>query len=157
MLHFLPAIATFPWSPFEAKLSKEIHILVFTSTSVLSWIHSLQAYILTTSWKCLLLMPSKTCMLPISFLILLNLLVAFDQVTTPSAVKRFSHFFQDSILVFSTGSISISSALCFSTSWPPNARYLDLLILFDVSDLPFASRLYKGKDFCLFWSQLYSQ
>lgn len=62
----------------------------------------------------------ETCMLQTSFLIFLNLLVAFEQVTTPPAVKRIPHFFQDTILLFSTGCISVSSALCCSFPQPPN-------------------------------------
>lgn len=62
----------------------------------------------------------ETCTLQTSFLIFLNLLVAFEQVTTLSAVKRIPHFFQDTILLFSTGSISLSSALCCSFPQPSN-------------------------------------
>lgn len=50
-------------------------------------------------------MSPKICMLQISFLLLLNLLAAFDQVTIPSALRRFSNFFQGTILVFPTGAI----------------------------------------------------
>lgn len=62
----------------------------------------------------------ETYMLQTSFLVFLNLLVAFDQMTTPSAVKKIPHFFQDTILLFSTGSISISSALCCPVPQLPN-------------------------------------
>lgn len=49
-------------------------------------------------------------------------MVAFDQVTTPSAVKSIPHFFQDTILLFSAGSISISSAV-----WCPVPHYQTLM------------------------------
>lgn len=59
----------------------------------------IQVHIPTTSYKCLLLMSPKTCLLQISFLTLLNLLI-FGQLTTSSGFKRFSHFLQDTVLIF---------------------------------------------------------